>query len=102
MSSPRSLSTAVRQVRQEIAEVDPVGPVACWSTPLPGGEAAGWLADELLGVGAIGGVQRCASAKGDLRHPAVVDVCGGEQPDPGAAVLVVVPAEEPLAEHSSV
>jgi hypothetical protein len=62
----------------------------------------GWLADEPLGVGGVGGVQHHASGKGDLLRPAVVDVCGSEQPDPAVAVLVVVPAEEPPAERSSV
>jgi hypothetical protein len=62
----------------------------------------GWLADEALGVGVIGGVQHRASGKGDLLGPAGVDVCGGQQPDPGVMVLEVVPAEEPLAEATGV
>jgi hypothetical protein len=62
----------------------------------------GWLADEPLGVGLVGGVQHRAPGEGDLLGPAVVDVCGGEQADSGVVVLGVVPAEEPLAERSSV
>jgi hypothetical protein len=62
----------------------------------------GWLADEPLGVGGVGGVQHRASREGDLLGAAVVDVGRGEQADPRVAMLDVVPAEEALAEGAGV
>jgi hypothetical protein len=62
----------------------------------------GWLADEPLRVGCVGALQHRASRQGDLLRAAVVDVGGGQQPDPRVAMLEVVPAEEPLAEAAGV
>jgi hypothetical protein len=53
-------------------------------------------------VGGIGGVQDRVSHEGDLLGAAVVDVGGGQEPDPAMAMLAVVPAEEPLAEGPGV
>ena len=57
----------------------------------------GWLADEALGVGEVGGVQDLGACGPDGRGVAVVDVGGGVQAEPAVAVLVVVPGEEFLA-----
>jgi hypothetical protein len=57
----------------------------------------GWLADEALGVGEVGGVQDLGAAGPDGCRIAVVDVGGGVQAEPAVAVVVVVPAEEFLA-----
>ena len=57
-----------------------------------------WLADEPLGVGGVGGLQHPGPLGADLLGPAVVEVGGGVEPDPGVAMLGVVPAEEPGAE----
>jgi hypothetical protein len=62
----------------------------------------GWLADEPLGVAGVGSREDVRAGDGDLPGAAVVDIGGGAQRDPGAAVGVVVPAEEHLAERAGV
>ncbi len=60
------------------------------------------LADEPVGAGKVGGVQDLAAGFADGVSASVVDVCGGVQSDPGVAMLVAVPAEEPVAEDAGV
>jgi hypothetical protein len=62
----------------------------------------GWLADEPVWVRHEGVIQDGRSGGDDLAGRAVVDVGRGEQCDPAVAVLVVVPAEKPLAEGAGV
>jgi hypothetical protein len=57
----------------------------------------GWLADEALGVGVVGGGQHEGSCRLDGTGPSVVDVGGGVQAQPAVAVVVVVPGKEVLA-----
>ena len=57
----------------------------------------GWLrpaGDEAFGVGGVRGVEGDGSLLLDLVCGAVVDRCRGVEPDPGVAVLQVVPVEE--------
>ncbi len=65
-------------------------------------EGLGWLADEPLGMGGVGAVQDHGAGIDDLLGAAVVHVGRGQQRDPRVVVLVVVPAEEPLAEAAGV
>jgi hypothetical protein len=60
------------------------------------------LADEPFGVRGVGAGQDLGPSGPDGVGAAVVDVGGGVQPDPGVPVLVVVPAEEALAERPGV
>ena len=96
------LSTLVRHISQEMLRrlrwveglVDP---------HLSGKlEGLGWLADEPLGMGGVGAVQDHGAGIDDLLGAAVVHVGRGQQRDPRVVVLVVVPAEEPLAEAAGV
>ena len=60
------------------------------------------LADEPLGVRDVGVGEDVGAGGPDRAGAAVVHVGGGVQPDPGVPVIVVVPAEEDLAERSGV
>jgi hypothetical protein len=84
----------LRRLRWVDGPVDPHG--------LGQPERLGWLADEALWVGGVGGVQHRTSRQGDLLGVAVVNVGRGQQRDPAVAVLEVVPAEEPLAKAAGV
>jgi len=53
-------------------------------------------------MGEVGGVEGDDPGRGDLRRPPGMDVGRGEQPDPGVAVLRVVPGEERGAEGPGV
>jgi hypothetical protein len=55
------------------------------------------VADEPFGVCVVGGVQDPAALGTHRVGEPVVNVRGGVQPEPAVAMLVVVPAEEPLA-----
>jgi len=67
----------------------------------PGGDRQLWwdgrLADEPLRVPLVGGVEHAGPGRVELGRLAVVDGGGGHQPDPGVAVLVVVPVKEHAA-----
>lgn len=67
----------------------------------PGGawqfRRGGWLADEAVGAGVVGGGQDAGSPGLDGGGAAVMDVGCGVQAEPAVAVLVVVPGEEVLA-----
>ena len=54
--------------------------------------------DDPVGVGGVGGGQDLGPGRADGADAVVVDVGGSVHPDPGVAVLVVVPAVEGLAE----
>ena len=49
-------------------------------------------------MGGVDGVQHPGPVGSDQLGPAVVDIGGGVEADPGVAVFVVVPAEEPGTE----
>jgi hypothetical protein len=67
----------------------------------PGGDRQLWwdgrLADEPFGVALVGGVEHASAGRVQPGRLAVVDGGGGHQPDPGVAVLVVVPVKERAA-----
>src|SRR6266508_602417 len=90
----RSAGKLLRRLRWVEGLVDP---------HLPGKlEGLGWLADEPLGMGGVGAVQDHGAGVDDLLGAAVVHVGRGQQRDPRVVVLVVVPAEEVLAEAAGV
>ena len=72
-----------------LGRVDPGRPWQFWR--------GGWLADEALGVGLVGGVQDLGAPGPDGRGVAVVDVGGGVQAEPAVMMVVVVPGKEFLA-----
>jgi len=53
-------------------------------------------------MGGVGGGQDPGAGGATLEGPPVVDVGGGVETDPGVAMGVVVPVEEPLAEAAGV
>ena len=57
----------------------------------------GGSADEPLGVARVGSVEDAGAGGVQLLRLAVVDGARGHQPDPGVAMLVVVPVEEAAA-----
>ena len=57
---------------------------------------------EPFGMGCVGRVEGRLTQDSDLGRGAVVDRGWGVQPDPAVAVLMVVVAEEPLAERARV
>jgi hypothetical protein len=61
-----------------------------------------WLADEPLGMGGIGAVEHVGAGAGDGFGATLVHIGWGEQRDPAVVVLVVIPAEEVLAEGAGV
>ena len=68
---------------------------------LGGAGGTGWCWTN-LSVGGVGGGQDLGPGRADGADAGVVDVGGSVHPDPGVAVLVVVPAVEGLAEGAGV
>jgi hypothetical protein len=62
----------------------------------------GWVADEPLGMRGVGAVEHLGAGAGDGLAAAVVHIGRGQQRDPAVVVLVVIPAEEALAEGAGV
>ena len=63
---------------------------------------AGGLPDEPFGVACVRGVEHAGAGGVQLLGVAVVDGGWGHQPDPGVAVVVVVPVEELAAVRAGV
>ena len=60
------------------------------------------LADEPVGGGRVGHGQGCCTCLLNGVSVAVVDIGRGVHPDPGMAMILVVPAVEPCAERAGV